>query len=243
MPAIKTHNYQIAGELVITSTGNIDNLNLEGCALLRMNNASLATIRGFAAGFPGQLVTVVSIGAGQVDLAHQNAGSAAANRLVNFVTVGSTPLAAGAGSAVYQYDVTSARWRLVSHEQGAWIAVAYNSSNFSASAGVWTVDSGDQVTYAYMLVGKQLIFAFYIQATELSASAYLMLAIPGGFVAAKATRATIQVFDNNVPAVGVALVGVASTTVDVCATIGSGNFSVTAGPATYLIGQIPFEVQ
>src|ERR1035437_9565563 len=117
-------------EFSVTTTGNIDDLDFSNANTIRMNNASLATIRGLKAGVAGQQVTIVSIGAGEVDFAHQNAGSTAANRLINTVTSGITPLAPGKGTAVYEYDGTAARWRLVSHTQGAAIAVTYNAGDF-----------------------------------------------------------------------------------------------------------------
>ncbi len=124
-------------ERTITTTGNIDDLDVGSApsVLLRMNNASLSTLRGMKPGFNNQEVWIVSIGAGQVDLSHQNAGSSAANRLINFSTGAVTSLAAGVGAAVYQYDGTTARWRLVVHEQGAvitytptWTASVVNPS-------------------------------------------------------------------------------------------------------------------
>lgn len=122
MATVGSYNYQTAKEKTVTTTGNIDDLDLEGAGLLRMNNASLSTIRGLKAGYAGQEVTVVSIGAGQVDLAHQNAGSLTGSRLINTVTSASTSLAAGSGMATYKYDETTARWRLLTHTQGAGIS-------------------------------------------------------------------------------------------------------------------------
>jgi len=87
-------------EVTLTTTGNIDDLDFGNVSLIRMNNASLATIRGLKAGYAGQIVTIVSVGAGQVDLAHQNAGSSAGNRFINFATIGTTCLAAGVGTLI-----------------------------------------------------------------------------------------------------------------------------------------------
>lgn len=112
--------------LTTTSTGTQNNFNpgtMTGeVVLLRCNNASDITINGIVAGADGQILVLASIGAGNVILAHQNGGSTAANQLFNIATSGNTPLAAGAGSAIYVYDGTTQRWRLVSHEQGNFIA-------------------------------------------------------------------------------------------------------------------------
>lgn len=111
-------------EVTTTSTGNIDDfaIGTAPVTLLRMNNASDATLRGLAAGVGGQVVLVESVGAGNVYLAYENAGSVVANRLRNTVTTANTPLAAGKGKAVYVYDGSSNRWRLTSHVQGDYIA-------------------------------------------------------------------------------------------------------------------------
>ena len=108
-------------EFSFTTTGNIDNLDFSNASIIRANNASLATIRGLVAGTAGQRVTIVSIGAGQVDINDQDANSTAANRIITGVSL-PLSLAAGIGQITLQYDGTTARWRVVSHEQGAWIA-------------------------------------------------------------------------------------------------------------------------
>jgi hypothetical protein len=72
-------------EATTTSTGNLDDFDFSGADLLRCNNASLLTIRGLQAGVSGQVLTIVSVGAGQVDLSHQDTGDGtAANRLICF---------------------------------------------------------------------------------------------------------------------------------------------------------------
>lgn len=172
-----------SSSVTITTTGNIDDLDFLNADLIRMNNASLATIRGLKAGVDGQRVTIMSIGAGEVDLAHQNTGSVAGNRLINFATSGITPLAAGVGTADYQYDATTARWRLDNHNQGAWIDIAYAAGNFTASAGTWTVDAGDQVGFAYIVRDRSLAVTFNLQTTSVSnAGVVLNATIPNGYV-------------------------------------------------------------
>jgi len=65
----------------ITTTGTLNNYALGAVGTLRCNNASLLTITGIAADVDGQLLVIESVGAGQVDLSHQDSGSTAANRL------------------------------------------------------------------------------------------------------------------------------------------------------------------
>ena len=157
-------------EYTITTTGNIDDLDFGNVALLRMNNASLATIRGLKAGRPGQVLVIMSVGGGQVDLAHQDTGSAAANRLLNFVTGAPISLAADAGRATYYYSETEARWMLHTHEQGAPIDVAFAAGNYnSGGTAVWTVDAGDQLTYSYTLRGRNLLISLNLASITLAA--------------------------------------------------------------------------
>lgn len=173
--------------VTVTTTGNIDDLDFSNADLIRFNNASLATLRGLKAGVDGQRVTIVSIGAGQVDLAHQNTNSAAANRFINFATSASTSLAAGSGTATYQYDATTARWRLIAHDQGAWITPAYNAGDYTASGSMtWTVDSGDVFAFRYRLSGRMLTVNFAILSTSVGGtlSNGLKIKIPGGFSSA-----------------------------------------------------------
>ena len=124
----------------VTTTGTINDLSLSTAfrsamnVVLRMNNASDATINGIAGGVDGSLLTIQAIGAGKVYLAHQNAGSTAGNRMLNVLTSGNTPLAAG-GSAVYVYDNASGRWRLIQHEQGNFITYTPSLTNLTQGNG------------------------------------------------------------------------------------------------------------
>jgi hypothetical protein len=191
----KTYHYQPAGEVTFTTTGNIDNLDFSKCALIRMNNASDATIRGLVAGYDGQRVAIVSVGAGNVLLAHQNSNSTAANRLVNIATSASTPLAAGKGVANYIYDVSSSRWRLVGHDQGAFITPAFSAGNFAAGgSGTWTVDSADVIDFSYILVGRLMTVVFDVRNTDVGGTPNntLTIALPGSFTA---TRITLGIID------------------------------------------------
>jgi hypothetical protein len=143
---------KLTTEITLTTTGNIDDLDFGNASIIRMNNATISTIRGLKAGAAGQRITIVSIGAGDVHFSNENAGSTASYRLINFVTSCTTPLAAGKGAATYQYDVTTNRWRLVSHNQGATITVAFDAANFTSTGGgtAWTVIAANQETYALL---------------------------------------------------------------------------------------------
>ena len=179
----------------VTTTGNIDDLAFSNAQEIRMNNASDATIRGLVAGVDGQQVTIVSIGAGSVFLAHQNTNSAAANRLINFVTSGNTPLAAGVGTATLKYDATTARWRLIDHEQGKPITVTYNAGDFTASGTMtWDVASGDILVDTYYVKGRMLFLQFGYNTTTVggTASSELRKTFPNGYTCSARGICTIR---------------------------------------------------
>jgi hypothetical protein len=125
----------------VTTTGTINDLatgltfrpGVE--VVLRMNNASDATITGVSGGVDGAILSIVSIGAGNVFLSHQAAGSTATNRLINILTSSTTPLAAALGTATYVYDSTSGRWRLIRHEQGGFITYTPALTNITIGNG------------------------------------------------------------------------------------------------------------
>lgn len=231
-------------EYTTTTTGNIDDLDFGTASLIRMNNASLATIRGLANGIPGQRVTIVSIGAGQVDLSHQNAGSAAANRLINFVTVGATPLAAGTGTATYQYDGTTLRWRLVAHEQGAYIVPAFVAGDYTGSGSMTvTVASGDVARFAYKVFGKAINIEMQLQQMTIGGTpdTYVQRVMPGSFSIAGTRLSPLSTFDNSTWNASYASLANASTTIVVARDLSGNNW--TAGTDTaWVLGNLTFEL-
>jgi len=187
------------GSRTETSTGNISALTLpsgSGDLVVYMNNATAATIQGITAGAANQRLTLVSIGAGQVNLTHQNASATAANRAILFATTGSTPLAAGTGTAELFYDSTTSRWRLLTHEQGAWIV---GSTPTITGNGAMTI-SGVSATTAprWRLSGRTLTWAFDVSfTTGGTANTQVLVALPNSFTGAGASYA---VYDKSVSA-------------------------------------------
>lgn len=198
-----TINTSLAGmptttEFVCTLTGNIDDLDFNNANTIRMGNAALATIRGLKAGSPGQEVTIYHTNA-QVDLSHQDVGDTVpANRIINKVTVGKTSMTTG-GASTLKYDATSVRWRLIEHEQGDWIDVAYAGGNFTANGAMtWGVDAGDQATYAFWLKGRSLFVKWYLNTTTVGGvvNAFLQIAVPGGYTIARQSLQALKYNDN-----------------------------------------------
>jgi hypothetical protein len=203
--------------------------NSGGDLVIYMTNPTLTTIQGIAAGQANQGLTIIATGAGQVDLANQNVGAAAATRLMNFATSANTslspPLGTGTGGeARFIYDAVALRWRMVAHDQGTWITPAFNAANYTASAGTWTLQAGDVTANAYRLSGKTLQWNLNLVTTSVSnAGVNLIAAIPGGFMNATVGFQLTRSSDNGAAVVvgiaqlinGTASVLLASTVVGV----------------------------
>lgn len=227
-----------------TATSTQSNFALTaGCRVLYCNNAAIVSFTGFTAGVDGQRVLIVSIGAGDVALAHQDVSSTAANRIINRVTAGVTPMAAGKGTAEVEYDGATARWRLVDHEQGAWLSLGAIAS-YTASAGTWTVDwPGDVITASYRIRGREMTYTWYLNTTSTSAGmgTDLRIALPSGYTSLKDVSVPAQTGDNNVSAIGLALVA-AGGAVIVLRLVNTGSWTSSVTNLTYVRGQITFEL-
>jgi hypothetical protein len=157
--------------------------------VLRCNNATLLTINGFSATSlaTGTRLMLASIGAGQVDLAPQAGGSTAANRLLNFITSAPTSLAAGAGTAEYVYDGTTARWRLVTHDQGAFIDYAATSTVTG-----WSAFATDGKHIWYWANGRQITTFFLIEGTSNATTASFTMPYTAGAMGVSTVSSTVM---------------------------------------------------
>jgi hypothetical protein len=127
---------------------------------------------------------------------------------------------------------------------GVWTDVPYASGNFTGSSGTWTVDLGDQTTYAFMRIGKTLWITFRIESTSVSGSpAVLQITLPNSMVAKK----TIEVpysFNNNNTGWTIGTVNViAGQTIIRCLRDSSGTPWSDATNLTGVIGTLVFEIQ
>lgn len=127
--------------------------------------------------------------------------------------------------------------------QGEWTSVAYASGNFTADTGTWTVDSGDQTTLAYTMIGKMMHLVWVIKtSTTASTPNELRIAIPGGFSAARETRLPCFILLSAGNSMGMALVAVSGTTVRIFRdSAGTAYPNETNTVSTY--GEMIFEVQ
>lgn len=235
--------------VTITSTGSQNNVSITEADLVILNNASDLTITGIVAPAsptkPGKRLILVSTGAGNVLLAHQNASSTAANRIINFATSANTPLAAGVGTAILTYDDANSRWRLVHHEQGAPITPTFADGHYTG-AGVdadWALASGDRTTQMYILRGRQLFVTWYLATTSVTntpTTLRITNAAWGGFTVAKTKLRSVMYDDNGGGnTFGYAQVTASGTEISIFKL--SGNFS-NAANTTNAFGDLDFEV-
>lgn len=188
-----THNYQAARSVTVTTTGNIDNLDVDGVGMLLMNNASAAVIRGIAAGYHGKFLTVVPIGAGSVTVNHQDTNSSAANRIITATGDAIT------GLTVLQYDGVTARWRVIKASNTDWTAVPYNSGDYTGSGSLtWTVASGDVTDYSYKIIdGNTVILNIRIENTSISGTGNILyVALPAAIQPLNSLAGPALAFDN-----------------------------------------------
>lgn len=188
-----------ADPITLTLTGSQTGIGSGNASVIRCNNASLLTIHGIGAGFPGQQVILTSVGAGQVDIANQSGTEPIpANRIANGVT-GTISLAAGVGRAVLEYDDVSAVWRVIQHEQGAWITPTFNAGDYTANGSMtWTVSA--VTTARYWLKGRTLTFALHVFNSTIGGTLNTQLRriIPGGFTPAAVQNFYLRVQDAGV---------------------------------------------
>lgn len=158
---------KIASPASSPSTTGTSNAFAISSSFIRLSNATDLTINGMVAGSDGQEIEFISVGAGNVYFAHASGSAAAGDKLTNKVTSGVTPLAAGKGSARYRYDASTTTWRLISHDQGDYIAIPFTAGDFTANGSMtWTVASGDQVLDKYMVIGRSIQWHFrYVSTT------------------------------------------------------------------------------
>jgi hypothetical protein len=227
--------------LTIATAGNVTALTLpvgNGPLIIRCNNTTLLTLQGIAPGLAGQRLSLISIGNGQVDLSGFDGAAPATNRIVTFVTVGKTSLAAATGTAELTYDPLTSRWYVLAHEQGAWITRTFAAGNYTAIASLWTVAAA--TNDSFYLRGRTLTYAFTVTGTTSATPIGLQILMPGGYLAAKQTNSAIYVTDASVGSGGFvqSLAG--------SGTIQGNKFNTaawTAAAGAALQGELTLEVQ
>lgn len=191
-------NSAFASAFRIAPSGSINNLDFGGAAAIFFSNASLINVNGLKAGTDGQVVHIYALGTGEVDLVHNSGNAFSPTKLSNRVTSGVTPLAAGVGGAIYQFDGSANVWRLLVAEQGDYIDIPFNAGNFTANnAMTWTVVLANQITYCYYLKDRRLQVIAYIDSTTVGGTldSQLRIATPSYTISRKVQGLALG-FDN-----------------------------------------------
>ena len=202
-------NGNFNGDLASTIRNSSAGAAARGIAYL--GNDSSATRASIILHSSGFTTSGVSIADG---LLIQNAGAGGigisaghASGVVNIYTAGSG-VSKATFNTIGDLVLNNANGGIYEHGRstklGETIGVTYASGNFTASAGTWTVDSGDQAQYRYSLVGKIMTIWVSLTTTSTSAGfgAELWLAIPGGFSVANTVHCPVIAINagTNIPA-------------------------------------------
>jgi hypothetical protein len=210
-----------------TSTGAQNNWapGLDGHTLIEWAGASDAAFTGLATGTAGQIATIRNTGTKIGTFAHLSGSSSAANQFTNSATSGVTPIAPG-GWITYRHDGTN--WKVIDHEQGAWITPTFAAGSYTATAGTWTLAAGDVIFNAYRLSGRTLQWHARLATTSVSnAGVVLQAAIPGGFTAGQSSLPVTRINDNAAGFVlSYMLVNAATAFVQFVATPAGAGFAV-----------------
>lgn len=141
-------------------------------------------------------------------------------------------LSPGSGVATYQYDAPTQRWKMIAHDQGAYISIPYASGNFTGSGSMtWTVDAGDDSYAKYKQIGRTVIVKAALISTTVggTASTGLRMAAPAGITFSGNDSFGFAVFTEDgfsTQNVGQAIARTASNTIEGKKNTG-GNWSLT----------------
>jgi hypothetical protein len=230
-----------------TATGAVNDwapAGMSGNTMIEWNGVSDFAPTGLAGGVAGQIIIFKNNTAAKIATFANLVTSAAGNQFTNYVTSAPTPVAAG-GSITFQHDGTN--WKIVGHEQGAWITPAYLSTDFTGQAAMtWTVDAGDVIVYRYRLAGRMLMVSWVLRTTSVGGTLNkaLIIKVPGGFAIANQATNGYMYNDN---AGGYLFSGAwcdsGTPTAINLYTVGFGTVNWSASThLTHVYGSIPIEV-
>jgi hypothetical protein len=223
-----------------TSTGAVNDWApaLNGHTIIEWNGASDFTPSGIAGGVAGQFFLLKNVSTAFIIHCPHNTGPTAANKTQNTVTSAPTSAAPG-GWFLYAHSGTD--WKLVGQEQGAWITPAFSAARYTALTGLFTVDAGDEQTYAYWLSGATLFFSVWINTASVSATpATLIIGLPSTFTIAKASVYPTVFAPNGANEMGFAIVAAGGAAVSLARVPAAGAFVVTTNTTyAYFLLAIP----
>lgn len=221
----------------ITTTGTQTALAIpagRGALVIFANNATLLNIQGVTAAQNGQILTIHAIGAGRVDIEHQNGSASAANRVINQVSQ-TISLAPGFGCVDLVYDSTTARWRVKQHSQGA--ALSYTPS-WTATAGSPAIGNGT-ISGSYYIDGKQVTCRvnFTVGSTTTLAGTAWGFSVPYASGAAESSAAAVKALDSGTAhRIGTASLPAGTSSVSIFSDNDAGSGWGTTTPFTWATG-------
>jgi len=140
------------------------------------------------------------------------------------------------------YDGTTQRWREQVTDPGRPITPTFSAGDYTASAGNWTVDSGDVIKFTYQQRGCNLYITFNIETTDVSSTpTSLRRAMPDGFSAAVQSDQLIQGVNAGV-ALTAALLRVTTTTMFFFRDTAGTAWGTTSADDTSVRGDVTLEI-
>ena len=124
-----------------------------------------------------------------------------------------------------------------------WTNVSYTSTDYTATVGTWTVESGDLTQFSYLIIDKTMFLNFRINTSSVSdATQRLKILLPAGKTAAKRVDFPIVLSDNGTAGHGLGFINAATTSIDLFRDIAATNWAVSTN-LTSVGGFIAFEIQ
>ena len=146
------------------------------------------------------------------------------------------------GLSAVQYSLIS---RVNSSITGEWTSVAYSAANFTATGGgTWTTDAaGDQLAYAYIIIGNTMIVNYSIATTDVAGTVSAVnIAIPASKVATKAMVSAVgRCLDAGVVGDAFARVAAGGTVIIIARQDGVA-FTATSSDNTSVSGTMVIEI-
>lgn len=127
---------------------------------------------------------------------------------------------------------------------GAWTAIPFAATIYTATGTTWTVTNAQQVTLKYTLIGTTLLVAFYISVSTVGgATANLFITLPLNATSTVSSYGTCTYNDNGTYGTGtiLAVTGQAFPQLKLMKNIG-GSVNWSNSAALTVAGQIAFEV-
>jgi hypothetical protein len=124
---------------------------------------------------------------------------------------------------------------------GAWANKAFDALDFTASAGNWTLTSGDQITFASTLVEDTMALSLDLQTTTVTATpSSLKVKIPGGYKASLPSAIVCVLVDNGTRVTGIMSVAAGSADITI-KRFDNANFA-TSTNNTSVTGSFTFPI-